>query len=182
MTRRDNILGSLLGEALGDSIGLWCEGMSPRRQQRFGPYRQRFFFGKGMCSDDTEHALMTAQALIVSAGQPEQFVRSLAWRLRGWLLGAPAGIGLATLRSVLKLWLGFPPSRSGVWSAGNGPAMRAAILGVAFGREPDRLRELVRRSTHLTHTDPKAEAGALAIAFAALSPRPSTTSGNCHLG
>lgn len=47
MTRRDINLGSLLGEALGDSIGLWCEGMSPRRQRRFGPYRQRFFFGKG---------------------------------------------------------------------------------------------------------------------------------------
>ena len=164
---RDNILGSLLGEALGDSIGLWCERMSPRRQERFGPYRQRFLFGKGMYSDDTEHALMTAHALIVSAGQPERFVRSLAWRLRGWLLGIPAGIGLATLRSILKLWIGFPPSRSGVWSAGNGPAMRAAILGVAFGQEPDRLRELVRRSTNVTHVDPKAEAGALAVAFAA---------------
>ena len=58
----ENILGSLLGEALGDSIGLWCEGLSPRRQQRFGRYRQRFFLGKGMCSDDTEHALMTASA------------------------------------------------------------------------------------------------------------------------
>ena len=69
---RDNILGCLLGEALGDSIGLWCEGMSPRRQRRFGPYRQRFFFGKGMCSDDTEHALMTAQALIVSVIQTAQ--------------------------------------------------------------------------------------------------------------
>ena len=164
---RDKILGSLLGEALGDSIGLWCEGMSPRRQQRFGRYRQRLFFGKGMYSDDTEHALMTAQALIVSAGEPERFVRSLAWRLRGWLLGGPAGIGLATLRSILKLWLGFPPSRSGVWSAGNGPAMRAGIIGVAFGHEPDHLRELVRRCTYLTHTDPKAEAGALAVAFAA---------------
>ena len=167
MTQPDAILGSLLGEALGDSVGLWCEGMSPRRQQRFGPYRQRFFFGKGMYSDDTEHALMTAQALIVSAGEPEPFVRSLAWRLRGWLLGVPAGIGLATLRSILKLWLGFPPSRSGVWSAGNGPAMRAGILGVAFGHDSVRLRELVGRSTRLTHTDPKAEAGALAVALAA---------------
>lgn len=164
---RDNILGSLLGEALGDSVGLWCEGMSPRRQQRFGPYRQRFLFGRGMCSDDTEHALMTAQAIIVSGGQPDRFVRSLAWRLRGWLLGLPAGIGLATLRSILKLWLGFPPSRSGVWSAGNGPAMRAGILGVTFGQKPDCLRELVRRSTIVTHVDPKAEAGALAVAFAA---------------
>ncbi len=167
MTHSDSILGSLLGEALGDSVGLWCEGMTPRRQSLCGPYRQRFLFGKGMCSDDTEHALMTAQALIGSAGESDRFVRSLAWRLRGWLLGVPAGIGVATLRAIFKLWLGFPPSRSGVWSAGNGPAMRAGILGVAFGHDPQRLRELVRCSTRLTHTDPKAEAGAFAVAIAA---------------
>jgi ADP-ribosyl-[dinitrogen reductase] hydrolase len=169
MTPRDAILGSLLGTALGDSVGLWCEGMSPRRQRRFhdGPLRQRFLFGKGWASDDTEHALMVAQALLVSAGDPAKFQRSLAWRLRGWLLGAPAGIGFATLRACLKLWLGFPPSRSGVFSAGNGPAMRAGVLGVCFGDDPPRLRELVRLSTRITHTDPKAEFGALAVACAA---------------
>jgi ADP-ribosylglycohydrolase len=30
----------------------------------------------------------------------------------------------ATARSILKLWLGFSPQKSGVFSAGNGPAMR----------------------------------------------------------
>jgi ADP-ribosyl-[dinitrogen reductase] hydrolase len=169
LTKKDALLGCLLGEALGDSIGLWCEGMTPTRQRRFttGPLQQRFFFGKGMISDDTEHALMTAQALIISAGDPDRFERSLAWRFRWWLAGIPAGIGLATLRAILKLWLGFPPSWSGVYSAGNGPAMRSAVLGVAFGHDPVRLRELVHRSTRLTHIDPKAEWSALAIALAA---------------
>ena len=169
MPTRDAILGCLLGTALGDSVGLWCEGLSPRRQRRFhdGPLRQRFLLGKGMCSDDTEHALMVAQALLVSVGDPAKFSRSLAWRLRGWLLGAPAGIGFATLRACVKLWLGFPPSRSGVFSAGNGPAMRSGILGVCFGDDPPLLLELVRRSTRITHTDPKAEHGALAVACAA---------------
>jgi ADP-ribosylglycohydrolase len=166
---QDAIAGCLLGEALGDSVGLWCEGMTRGRQQRFqdGPLRQRFLFGKGMISDDTEHALMTAQALIVSVGDPDRFTRSLAWRLRWWLVGMPAGIGLATLRAIVKLWVGFPASRSGVFSAGNGPAMRSPILGVCFGHEPTRLRELVRRSTIMTHTDPKADWSALAIALAA---------------
>ncbi|HEY8503389.1 MAG TPA: ADP-ribosylglycohydrolase family protein, partial [Gemmataceae bacterium] len=115
----------------------------------------------------TEHACLTAQALITSAGEAGAFARQLARRLRFWLLGLPLGTGRATLKATLKLWLGFPPSRSGVFSAGNGPAMRAPILGVCAGHDPPRLRELVRVSTRITHTDPKAEYGAYAAALAA---------------
>jgi ADP-ribosylglycohydrolase len=167
--RADAITGCLLGTALGDALGLPFENLSPRRQRRFdaGPLRHRFLFGRGMVSDDTEHACMTAQALLVSAGEPDRFTRELAWRLRGWLAGLPAGIGLATLRSILKLWVGFPPTRSGVFSAGNGPCMRAPLLGVCHGDDPDRLAALIRHSTRITHTDPKAEYGALAVALAA---------------
>jgi len=163
------IAGCLLGTAIGDALGLWCEGISPRRQQlyRKDPGRYHFLCGRGMVSDDTEHACMTAQALIASAGDEATFVRDLAWRLRWWLLRVPAGIGLATLRATLKLWIGFPPSRSGVFSAGNGPAMRSPLLGVCYGDQPDKLRRLVHASTQLTHTDPKAEHGALAVALAA---------------
>ncbi len=41
------------------------------------------------------------------------------------------------------------------------------ILGVCFGDKPEQLRALVRASTRITHTDPKAEWGALAVARAA---------------
>ncbi len=124
------------------------------------------FFKRGMVSDDTEHACMVAQAAIASAGDPHRFARSLAWKLRFWLLGAPAGVGFATLRAGLKLWCGFGPQHSGVCSAGNGPAMRAAILGLYAEDDEHRLRQLIRISTRLTHTDPRAEAGALVVALA----------------
>jgi ADP-ribosylglycohydrolase len=119
-----------------------------------------------MISDDTEHSCMTAQALIVSAGEPGRFSQSFAWRLRWWLMSFPPAIGLATLRALLKLWAGFPPGKSGVFSAGNGPAMRSAILGVCFGDDLPRLRKLVKVSARITHTDPKAEWAALAVAVA----------------
>jgi ADP-ribosyl-[dinitrogen reductase] hydrolase len=166
----DRIAGVLLGTAVGDALGLPREGLSRRRAERlFGPppLTHRFLFGCGMVSDDTEHACMTAQALLRHPRDPDAFARSLAWRLRFWLLGLPAGIGSATLRGIFKLWLGFPPSRSGVWSAGNGPAMRSAVLGVCVGEDLDRLRAYVRASTRLTHSDPRAERGALLIALAA---------------
>ena len=166
--RLNRIAGVLLGTAVGDAIGLPREGLSPRRAARlFGgaPIGHRFLFGRGMVSDDTEHACMTAQALLAGRGDPARFARSLAWRLRFWLLGLPAGVGLATARGILRLWIGFPPGRSGVHSAGNGPAMRSPVLGVCAGEDPERLRALVSASTRLTHTDERAGEGALAVAL-----------------
>jgi ADP-ribosylglycohydrolase len=167
--RRDAVVGCLLGTAVGDALGLPAEGISRRRQRRLFPRldRHHFLFGYGMVSDDTEHACLTAQALIRSGGEPELFLPDLARRMRWWIAGLPAGIGLATARACLRLWLGYSPHHSGVFSAGNGPAMRAAILGVCSGDDHDRLRALVAASTRLTHTDPKAEAGALVTALAA---------------
>jgi ADP-ribosylglycohydrolase len=130
------------------------------------PVRYRLVFGRGMVSDDTEHACMTAQALIVAGGDVTRFRTSLAWRLRWWICGLPAGIGFATLRAIIKLWLGFPSTKSGVYSAGNGPAMRAGILGAAID-DIDALKEFVAASTRLTHCDQKAEFGAFAVALAA---------------
>lgn len=163
------IVGCLLGTAVGDALGLCAENLSPRRLKRLYPDLSRYHFlcGRGLGSDDTEHTCMLGQALLVSGGDVERFTRSLSWRLRWWLLGLPAGIGSATLRSLLKLWLGFGPSRSGVWSAGNGPAMRSALLGVCHGDDVAHLKSLVRASTRLTHTDPRAEHGTLAVAWAA---------------
>ncbi len=161
------VVGALIGLAVGDALGLPWEGISRRRQARWAPTleRHRFFFGCGMVSDDTEHACMVAQALIASGQDPERFARELARRLRWWLLSMPAGIGLATLKATLKLCCGVSPHRSGVFSAGNGPAMRAPILGAAIA-DIDTLREFVRISTTMTHTDPKAWHGAWAVALA----------------
>ena len=165
----DRLSGVLLGMAVGDALGLPAEGISVRRAARLfpGPPRHRFFLKWGMTSDDTEHACMTAQALLYAGGDVDSFRRSLAWRLRWWLVGLPAGVGFATSRSILKLWLGIPPTRSGVWSAGNGPAMRAPVIGAYFASDHDRLRRFIEASTVITHRDPRAIRGSRLIALAA---------------
>ncbi|ALG68146.1 ADP-ribosylglycohydrolase family protein [Beggiatoa leptomitoformis] len=167
--QRQAIVGCLLGTAVGDALGLSCEGLSRRRIAKLYPdlNRYHFFFTKGMMSDDTEHSSLVAQALIIAQGDEQQFIHALAWKLRIWLLGMPAGIGFATLRAIIKLWLGVSPQYSGVFSAGNGAAMRIALIGVCFGNEPEKLQTFVRITTRITHTDPKAEWGAFAIALAA---------------
>lgn len=169
LSKEESIAGSILGTAVGDAIGLPMEGLSKQRLKRLFPKlgNHSFFFGRGMTSDDTEHTCMIAQALIESGGPESEFSGSLSRRFRLWLLYLPADIGLATLKAILRLWLGSKPQRSGVFSAGNGPAMRSAIIGVTYGDDRQKMVELVKTSTKITHSDPKAEHGAQAVALAA---------------
>ncbi|MEZ6061024.1 MAG: ADP-ribosylglycohydrolase family protein [Planctomycetaceae bacterium] len=163
-----DINGCLIGTAVGDALGLPYEGLSARRAMKvFGPpTRHRLLFRRGMVSDDTEHTLIVAESLIESGGDTKRFERAFAKRLRRWFLSLPAGMGMATAKACLKLLVGVSAKRSGVFSAGNGPAMRSAILGV-FADDIQQLSEFVRITTRITHTDPKAEMGAFAIALAA---------------
>ncbi len=169
MNLYDHILGCLLGTAVGDAVGLRREGLSRRRAKRMygeSPLKASLIFGMGLCSDDTEHTQMVGHALALSGGDIKQFERKLAHQFRLWLLTLPAGIGLATLRSCCKLLIGFTPKQSGVFSAGNGPAMRSALIGL-YANSVEQLEALVKVNTRITHTDPKAEEGALLIARAA---------------
>lgn len=164
----DPIEGCIVGTAVGDAMGLPYEGLSRRRAQALlgPPDRHRFFFGRGMVSDDTEHTIMAARSMVIAAGDPDRFARIMAWHLRIWLLLIPAGVGFATLRSIVRLWIGFNPCSSGVYSAGNGPAMRAAVIGASI-QDITLMKRFIAASTRLTHMDPKAEYGALTVALAA---------------
>ncbi len=167
MTHFDRVFGCLMGGAVGDALGLPAEKLSPARQTAlYGRIdRMQFLPSRGMISDDTEHALFTARALLESGGDAEKFRRLLHSEFRRWMLALPPGIGLATLKAGGRalIFCGKP----GVHSAGNGPAMRAPILGATLGEIVPQLRACLEVSTQMTHTDPKAYWGALAIALAA---------------
>ena len=175
-SKSDQCAGCLLGTAAGDALGLPYEGLSARRARRLFPKttEHHLLAGRGLVSDDTDHAAFVAQALVRHRDDPRAFSRALAWSLRWWLLGLPAGVGFATLRSIVRLWLGWSPETSGVYSAGNGPAMRSAILGVAFSEDLGKVAAFVKASTKITHSDPKAYFAALAIAVAAIKVDSST--------
>ncbi len=177
-SRQNAISGSLLGIAVGDALGLPLERLTPQRARKiFGAINAGFgmhlFCGRGLVSDDTEHAIFTLQDFVASHGDNSRFEKDLARRMKKWLCLLPPGTGMATAKSCLKLLFGISPSRAGVYSAGNGPAMRAPILGV-LANDDDQLKQFVRVCTQITHTDPKAELGALAIAFAARCASTST--------
>ena len=159
------LLGCLLGTAVGDSIGLPTEGLSRRRGQHWlvGGLRHRFIIGRGMLSDDTEHTLMLMAALRRHPDDLIAMQRDFGRQLRWWLAALPAGVGLSTARAIGKLWLGFPASKSGVRSAGNGAAMRSAIMGAMFAHDREKRKSVALAACQVTHTDPHAEESVLLV-------------------
>jgi len=133
-----------------------------------GDLKQRMFFGNGMVSDDTEHAVMTLLALQKANGDPHLFSHHLASSLRWWFAGLPAGIGFATARSCIRLWLGWNCRKSGVFSAGNGPLMRAPMIAAYHPDDAEVRTELIAVSTSITHSDPRALEAAMIVAAAVI--------------
>jgi len=155
---------ALIGVALGDMMGLYYEGLSAKsiakKEDDF--LAPQLLLGKGVFSDDTEHSVIVAQCLTESFDDLERFEQLLRKRLQKWLFSLPAGVGFATLRGVVR---SFFISQSGVFSAGNAPAMRAHLIGLLYG-DDNKLKKFVKVNTYITHTDPKAYFGALVVAKA----------------
>jgi ADP-ribosyl-[dinitrogen reductase] hydrolase len=160
----DRLAGTLLGTALGDALGLPAEGMSARAiSRRFGRVDRFRLLGRtGFVSDDTEQAALEAQGLARDHEDVDLCVRAFGRSLLGWFCRLPWGVGLATVRSCIRIGLGISPS--GVMSAGNGAAMRAGIVGVFFHDRPAEREAFGRALAEVTHRDLRAVEGALYVA------------------
>ena len=165
---KNKLQGCLIGAAVGDSLGLPYEGMSSSTGKKlFGiPDKHKLLFGLGMVSDDTEHLIIVLRAFRKAKGNLNLFSKRLALELKIWTLALPLGAGKASLLSGLKLLIGFSSKSSGIFSAGNAPAMRVSVLGLLCNNTI-KLKNYVKRATFISHTDAKAYRGALAIAVAA---------------
>ena len=144
--------------------GLPAEGLSPRAiQRRFGRMDRFHLLGRtGFVSDDTEQTALLAQSLIRHPADLNRCVKAFRKSLLGWFCRLPWGIGWATLRSCMRIVLGISPS--GVWSAGNGAAMRAGILGAFFHDQLEERQAFGRAIAEVTHRDDRAIEGAMYVA------------------
>lgn len=163
--------GCLLGVAAADMVGLPFENLSAKTIAKIArrPLEPSLILGRSLASDDTEHAFMTARCLAQSGADDEAFSRVIGGELRWWMAALPPGVGMATIKACCKLWLGVDPRRSGVWSGGNGPCMRAAIVGAAYPWDTRLVERIVRASSLATHRDPQAVEGAILVALAAMA-------------
>ncbi len=161
--RESAIAGTLLGIALGDALGLACEGMGADAiARRFGRIDDFHILGRtGFVSDDTEQSALVAQSLARSEDL-ESCRRAFRRAMLGWFLRLPWGIGLGTIRACFKIGLGL--RRSGVMSAGNGAAMRAGVVGAVFADDAAERQAYGRALAEVTHRDARAVDGALFVA------------------
>jgi ADP-ribosyl-[dinitrogen reductase] hydrolase len=171
MVTEEQGAGVVLGLACGDALGRPVEGYPPERlTEEFGTLHEMVGDGvhrepAGTLTDDTDMALCIARSLVE---QGEFDPADVADRFLAWYESGPIGIGGMTRRVMTRLQQGEPWDEAGQdeWerspegqNAGNGSAMRCAPLAVAFADDHDRLQQVSRDSSRITHADPRCTHG-----------------------
>lgn len=185
---RERFIGSILGLAIGDALGMPFEGWSPSSIKRH--WEEKVFLPSpsrglkaGQYTDDTLMALCHLNSLIEKGSvEPEDVSQKFVeWYDSGNL----RGIGATTAYAIGRLKKGYNWQESGArgeYAAGNGGAMRIAPVGLFYHNDLNALKEAVRKAVIITHNNPEAVAGALAVAYlVAKSVRSATEKGGDRL-
>lgn len=160
---RDKVAGVLLGTAVGDALGFVTERLDQNEiKKRFGKITIFRFLGEtGFVTDDTEQSALIAASIARHPTDADACLADFRKALLLWFLCFPFGIGRATIQACQRIALGM--RESGVNSAGNGAAMRAAIIGAYFDDPMVRTQYGVKLA-RVTHCDARAVEGALFVA------------------
>jgi len=167
----DRARGVLLGLACGDALGRPVEFSSASEiSAAHGQLDEMVGDGTwnqpaGTITDDTEQALCIARSLVDhQAFDPAD----VAERFVAWYDSGPFDIGRMTMRSLSRLKHGDEWDEAGehVWeqsregqNAGNGSVMRCPPLAIPYATDWDRLVEVSRQSSQITHADPRCTDG-----------------------
>jgi ADP-ribosyl-[dinitrogen reductase] hydrolase len=167
----DRARGVLLGLACGDALGRPVEFSSAAQiETEHGRLDEMVGHGTwnqpaGTITDDTEQALCIARSLV----EHEAFdPADVADRFVAWYDSGPFDIGRMTMRSLSRLKHGDQWDEAGqhVWeqsregqNAGNGSVMRCPPLAIPYATDWERLAEVSRQSSQITHADPRCTYG-----------------------
>ena len=161
-------LGAYLGLAVGDALGATVEFMLPREiQSRYGIHKEIIGGGwlrlqAGQTTDDTAMSLAMGRGILASGGWD---LNAIADQFVLWLKSKPVDIGNTCRRGIRRyIQDGSLSGPIAEGDAGNGACMRtlpAVIMGLA---SDELLVRYTLEQSHLTHNNPLADAGTLAIA------------------
>ncbi|MEF8817378.1 MAG: ADP-ribosylglycohydrolase family protein, partial [Salinibacter sp.] len=162
----DSIVGTLLGTAVGDALGMPVEGLSHANVRTYykgiKEYRdddQRGDLDAGQWTDDTQMTFALVRALAAHPGAPEAWPAAVADEYVA-LRAEARRWGTTTTTAIDRLAKGSAPDESGVPDRPtDGAAMRAAPLGVWWAAQDlDRTAafEAVRPVLSVTHGHPAA--------------------------
>jgi poly(ADP-ribose) glycohydrolase ARH3 len=167
MNYLDKFKGSLLGVAIGDTLGHPFEGkLRAEIYANFDSFEDFIKNNKNLFktyTDDTQLTLHTAEAIIQGNGfNFNDFIIEYV----KWLDDPPIGAGYGCISSIKKLRYGIPWQEAASNSGGNGTAMRIAPIGLFYNKNIKELINAALKSSLITHTHPAASAGAIIIARA----------------
>ena len=163
--------GVLLGLASGDALGRPVEFDSADAiATKHGRLDKMVGHGTwnqpaGTITDDTEQALCIARSLVETGTFDPA---NIASRFVAWYDSNPFDIGRMTIQSMSRLKHGDEWDEAGqhVWensregqNAGNGSVMRCPPLAIPYATDRDRLAEVSRQSSRITHADPRCTEG-----------------------
>jgi ADP-ribosyl-[dinitrogen reductase] hydrolase len=165
----------LLGLACGDALGGPVEFESRAAIAARYPAGLRDFVGGGWLrlepgeiTDDTQMTLALCRALGVAGLDMDR----LADEFLDWYASKPKDIGNTTRAALAALAQGVGWDESGDAAlravgpgtgASNGAVMRCAPVALRFRRDPGRLRDASLASARITHAEPRAAWGAVAV-------------------
>jgi len=181
MVRADRAYAALYGLAIGDALGMPTQFMSHEQVvARFGsldgfreaPADHPIAAGlpAGSITDDTEQALLLADALLDGRGRidgDDLARRLLAWAERARERGSIDLLGPSSSAAVAALVAGGPLDQVSRFGTTNGAAMRIAPVGLIMSTDDlGALVDLVVDASQVTHNTGIAIAGAAAVAAA----------------
>jgi ADP-ribosyl-[dinitrogen reductase] hydrolase len=146
--------------------GLWPQQI-PDRKWLLNTFVEIEGYPRGQFTDDTQLSVATVQSLVkCGALSLPHVARSIARLWKKGLVIGPGGACTYAAHTFLRTrdWTtcGAPEGQ-----AGNGTAMRTAVLGLFFLGEPAQLPAAAADVSRITHRDPRSIAGGVAIAKAA---------------
>ncbi len=156
MSRRNQIIGCIVGGAIGDCFGSAYEGKKlPITINKNYPWK---------ISDDTQLTLATCEA-ILNSGKIDPAI--IAETFAEWFTASRFnGVGASTYKALSELAFGGHwalVGRKGEMGAGNGAAMRIAPLAFLLDPQDLKTRVTIRDVCRITHHNEEAYVGALAV-------------------
>ncbi len=167
--------GTIVGFAIGDALGMPAEFLTRDQIRRYyGKTITDFlrahqghasdFLPSGSYTDDTQMMLATAECLIEcqKMDAARQGDALLSWYLNTVPHRTPMR---ANMRACKHLSTGRAWTKSGVFSGGCGAAVRMPPIGLFFCQSPEILIKAALDDCIITHTEPRARAAAVAVAY-----------------
>jgi ADP-ribosylglycohydrolase len=171
----DRFSGTVIGFAIGDALGMPAQFLTRDQIRRYygapistfapaHPGHASDFLPQASYTDDTQTMLATAECLI-ECGKMDparQADALLSWYLNTIPHRTPAR---ANMRACKHLSTGRAWTKSGVFSGGCAAAVRMPPIGLFLHRSTEALVRSALDACSITHTDPRARAGSVAVAY-----------------